>query len=522
MSKKNDRTIYILYVPGGAMHGIIPAVILSRLEELAETPSANLFQVLNGVSTGSIIVGGLSIRTDTDATKPKFVAHDSVELFCRYGPKFFPKITGRIAKYMTASILNFFQDKTDPAQIERFLIRDIREKCRLLCEANKNNSAIVREVIAIRKLATPRYIRPKYRKRASTSCEALQARTDISPETNAMLQTLNTMILARKARGTLTSTFNSVVFKGMDLVKQTWAHDYLYDPKIAEQTLKSYLGDTRMSDSLKSVYISTLDLENRRMVTFFSRKKDFFSNDPETPSDTSAGNEKIWDAIMASIANPFAYPPHRTESGVLCSDRAPVHTPLPCVEDVLRHKPQDAKVKLIYVGTGRHRINHENERYINYGVPGNLMDGRELDDLAQYTGTTAQEILEQKLGKDGFIEINPYISPEKWEDEQRMPARDPLDATPDSIKRLLAFSMDFIQQEETDKALKALALEMSENLYNLGQMSEEKYKRIRKRCLPDDQNDPANDNKNDNEDSDIARTTSQIIRNIIPKRFQFF
>lgn len=521
MSKKSatNPTIYILYIPGGAMHGIIPSVILSRVEELAETPSAHLFQVLNGVSTGSIIAGGLSVRSDTDATRPKFISHDCVELFCRYGPKFFPKITGRIAKYMTASILNFFRDKADPAHIERSLINAIREKCRAISDASKHSPNVVRDVIAIRKLATAGYVSKRSRRNAAKTCEALMVRQDVPPHVREMLEDLNTMILARQPRGTLTATFNAAVFKGMDVVKNVWAHDYLFDPKIAENTLKSYLGDARMSDSIKSLYISTLDLENRRMVTFFSRKKDFFSNDPETPCETSAGNEKIWDAVMASIANPFAYPPHRTESNVLCGDKAPVHTPLPCVEDVLLHKPAEAKVKLVYVGTGRHKYNHENERYINYGVPGNLMDGREIDDLAQYTGTTAQDILVKKLGEDGFIEINPFISAEKWADEQRMPSHDPLDATPDNVKKILTVSMDYIREPETDKALKALALELSENLYNLGQMSEEKIARVRARCGPP--KGPSNDN-DENGNSDIARTTNQIIRNIFPKRFPFF
>ena len=87
--KKNykGRTVYILYVPGGAMFGIIPAVMLSRLEELAETPSPLLFQVMSGVSTGSLIVGGLNVRSDMDQTKPRYIASNITELFCYWGNK---------------------------------------------------------------------------------------------------------------------------------------------------------------------------------------------------------------------------------------------------------------------------------------------------------------------------------------------------------------------------------------------------------------------------------------------------
>lgn len=496
------------------MHGIIPAVVLARLEELTGTPAIDLFQVLSGVSTGSIIVGGLSVRAEDNKNKAKFTALDSVELFCNYGPKFFPHIPGRVSKYMTAGILNYFRDQTDPVQIERFLIRDIREQVRLICEGNKNNSNIVRAAIDIRKLATIKYISKSRKKKASKACDKLLERDDIPHEARKHIKELNRMILARRAKGMLSAAFNATLFKGMDAVKSVWAKDFLFDPKIIEGTLREYLGDATLKDTMKSTYIATLDLERREMVTFFSRKDDFFSTDPDTPTTTSENNEALWDAIMASVANPFAYPPHRTESGMLCGDKAIVHTPLPCVEDVLRHKDDDTDVKLIYLGTGHFSYRHENDKYINYGVSGNLMDGREISDLERYTSTTARELIAQKLGKDGIIEINPSLQPEKWDDEDRLPHRDILNASPENVKKLLQFATEYVHEEETDRVIKDLALDLSENLYKIGQMSEEKYNQIKQRCQDPNAQTPSNDN-NDG----INRTITNMINNIIPKKW---
>lgn len=48
---------YILQIDGGGIRGIIPAIVLSRIEEITESPSAKLFDLITGSSTGTIIGG---------------------------------------------------------------------------------------------------------------------------------------------------------------------------------------------------------------------------------------------------------------------------------------------------------------------------------------------------------------------------------------------------------------------------------------------------------------------------------
>lgn len=484
--KYKGRTIYILYVPGGAVQGIIPGVILSRLEELTETPASNLFQVLNGVSTGSLIAGGIAVRADTDPTKPRYLASNITELFCYWSGKFFPHIPHRFSKYLTATLFNYIRDATNPAVSDKILITALREKIKDISAQHKDKPAIVQELIDIRRTASAVYFGKRMQRRAARACEALIEHPDLSADTKQTLQEVNTLILSRRTTGMLSAQFNKVVNCGMNTTKRLWAKNYMYDPSVLENMLRDHIGESRMGDSLKSLYISTYDLKTRRMITFFNRRADFFSDDPHIPSETCGSNAKIWDAIMASTANPFAYPPHETEDGRLCSDKAILHTPLPCLEDVLRHKPEGTQVKLIYAGTGKQRYVPEHDTYEDFNVIRSLVEGRELDDLYRYNSTSARDIIREKIGPDNFIELNPYINATELDDLNNIPSPpNSMDASPENVQKILKLARDYIQQEDVDRQLKALAVEMAENLYHVGQMKEDKLQRIRRRCGED-------------------------------------
>jgi hypothetical protein len=512
------RTVYILYVPGGAMHGVVPGVILSRLEELSGTPTGNLFQVLNGVSTGSLIVAGTSVRSDTDPSRPRYLASNLTELFCYWGNKFFPEIKGRMTKYATANILHYIQDATDPSNADKFLIQDLRENIQNLITAHNKKPSLVHDLIELRRLSSEKYFSKSRIRRAAKACEKLINNPSLEPEMKKTLEHINTLILSRQPISFLNIQFNKAANGVMNMTKRLWAKDYMYDPKIFENMLKSHLGDSRMSDALKSVYISSYDLENRKMVTFFNRKADLFSNAPDTPSVTSEHNEKLWDAVMASSANPLAFPPHKLEDGTICSDKAVIHTPLACLEDIVKNAPEGVNIKMIYVGTGKFKYEHEDDRYVNYGVLGNLMNGQEMDDLLRYTNSAAKQIIIDKLGEENFVELHPHLMPSRYEDLERMPTRNPLDASPENIKRLLGVARDYIQQEDIDRELKKLAFEMSDNLHKLGQMPDQKFEQVKKRCgYASDY--IANDNQPNTENSDITRRVGGLIQHMNPRKW---
>jgi predicted acylesterase/phospholipase RssA len=81
------KVIRILSIDGGGVRGLIPAVILSKLERLTGQPIAHLFDLVAGTSTGGILALGLS-RPGPDG-RPLFPAEKMAELYEKEGSKIF-------------------------------------------------------------------------------------------------------------------------------------------------------------------------------------------------------------------------------------------------------------------------------------------------------------------------------------------------------------------------------------------------------------------------------------------------
>lgn len=71
MSKK------ILSIDGGGIGGLIPALVLARLEELCQKACCQLFDLMAGTSTGGIIALGLSTPDSTG--RPAYTARQLAE-----------------------------------------------------------------------------------------------------------------------------------------------------------------------------------------------------------------------------------------------------------------------------------------------------------------------------------------------------------------------------------------------------------------------------------------------------------
>jgi hypothetical protein len=475
---KKERTIFVLYVPGGAMLGIIPSLVLNQLEKLTETHVTGLFQVFDGVSTGSILVAGLNMRDAEDPAKPLFSANNGFELFCKHGPRYFPFIPGRMAKMWTANALNIFIDYVDPLAADELAIDEIQDLCKELKE--KAPWEYREHIQKLEKLATSRWVTKKTQLEILRICDDLD---DISEDVDNLTAKLSELAFLRTSSSHVGIVFKKAAINGAQFIIRNYAHGYLYDPKIPLENYQAIMGDRRLSDTLRSVYISAYDIQSGKVKTFYSRKQDFFSTDPANPSVTSEHNNKLWDIVMASTANPFAYPPHITEDGILCSDKAPVHTPLACIQDVLDNKPADAKVKLVVLGTGRYITKNPKltddtvrERYIKYGVAGNLVKGREIAELEHYVMSTMRDTIRQRIGSDNIIEISPRLSPHTHTELMRFPSKDVLNASKDNVEKIVQRGQDLLVED--DAAIRNLAQMLVDNLYDLGQMDDEKYNRV--------------------------------------------
>lgn len=81
--------IRILSIDGGGIKGLIPALVLEHLEGIAGRPTAELFDLIAGTSTGGILALLLTIPGRDG--RPKYSAADAVKLYLREGKNIFKK-----------------------------------------------------------------------------------------------------------------------------------------------------------------------------------------------------------------------------------------------------------------------------------------------------------------------------------------------------------------------------------------------------------------------------------------------
>lgn len=89
MSKKDP--IVVLFNYGGGMRGLVPAHLMTRIEEVTGCRMAEMVDVFAGPSTGGILSAALNIPSRKDPTMPKYRARHMVRFYEREGPKIFPQ-----------------------------------------------------------------------------------------------------------------------------------------------------------------------------------------------------------------------------------------------------------------------------------------------------------------------------------------------------------------------------------------------------------------------------------------------
>jgi uncharacterized protein len=79
----------ILSIDGGGIRGLIPAVILDRIEQRSGRPVAECFDLIAGTSTGGILAVALT-RAGEDG-RPRWSAAELIELYETQGPRIFDR-----------------------------------------------------------------------------------------------------------------------------------------------------------------------------------------------------------------------------------------------------------------------------------------------------------------------------------------------------------------------------------------------------------------------------------------------
>lgn len=88
MAKKN---LICLYTYGGGMRGLIPAIIMQRIEERTGLHMTDMVDIFAGPSTGAILNAGLNIPHPNNPEQPKYKARHLVRFYEREGVRIFPR-----------------------------------------------------------------------------------------------------------------------------------------------------------------------------------------------------------------------------------------------------------------------------------------------------------------------------------------------------------------------------------------------------------------------------------------------
>ncbi len=90
--EKREKPFNILSIDGGGIRGIIPALVLKKIEELSGKPICELFDLIAGTSTGGLIALGLSMKDENG--NPKYSASDLVDFYRTKGKDIFSRSVG--------------------------------------------------------------------------------------------------------------------------------------------------------------------------------------------------------------------------------------------------------------------------------------------------------------------------------------------------------------------------------------------------------------------------------------------
>lgn len=90
MDTNPAKTCIALFNYGGGMRGLIPAHIMSRIEDTTGLQMAEMVDIFSGPSTGSILNGALTLRHPDQPSMPKYRARHMVRFYEREGERIFP------------------------------------------------------------------------------------------------------------------------------------------------------------------------------------------------------------------------------------------------------------------------------------------------------------------------------------------------------------------------------------------------------------------------------------------------
>jgi len=122
------RKFRILSIDGGGLRGVVPLVILKKVEEITGKRITESFDLFAGTSTGGLISCAISIKDPLNPSQPLYTLDDIMDVYIKRGCEIFPQystLANAIHK-----VTDMFSPRYDTSGIEK-VFRDVLKDYRL-------------------------------------------------------------------------------------------------------------------------------------------------------------------------------------------------------------------------------------------------------------------------------------------------------------------------------------------------------------------------------------------------------
>ena len=105
--------VRVLSIDGGGIRGLIPIMVLEKIESMTGKPVSELFDLIAGTSTGSII--GMAMAVPGEDGRPRWSAHEYSRYYMERGETIFP----RSRKHLLRAAESLLEEKYESTGVEQ-------------------------------------------------------------------------------------------------------------------------------------------------------------------------------------------------------------------------------------------------------------------------------------------------------------------------------------------------------------------------------------------------------------------
>ncbi|MEO5644416.1 MAG: patatin-like phospholipase family protein [Bacteroidia bacterium] len=116
-----SKPFLILSMDGGGLRGIVPVLILQKIEAITGKRIRDMFHLLAGTSTGGLIACALSVSDD--GTKPLYNLQDVADMYINHGKEIFPPAAKDLYQKLIGKVDSLFAPGYNPNGLDRILVQ---------------------------------------------------------------------------------------------------------------------------------------------------------------------------------------------------------------------------------------------------------------------------------------------------------------------------------------------------------------------------------------------------------------